>query len=86
MKKVLFALFAIVILSSCGMTKEKLGLSKKAPNEFLVVTQAPLSLPPEYDYVPVKTDNTGKPAVDTSDLAPAEKALVKKIEANKFAQ
>lgn len=86
MKKILFALFVVAALSSCGMTKEKMGLSKKAPNEFMVVPQAPLTLPPEYDYVPVNADNTSKPAIDTSDLDPAEKALIKKFDANKFAQ
>ncbi|MFR8206307.1 MAG: DUF3035 domain-containing protein [Alphaproteobacteria bacterium] len=41
---------ACMALAACSTaTKEKLGLTKKAPNEFLVVPRAPLSLPPEYD-------------------------------------
>lgn len=43
MKKVVICvLAAAAVLSACSnVTKEKLGLSKKAPDEFMVVPQAP---------------------------------------------
>ncbi len=39
-------------LSACGGTKETLGLTKKAPDEFAVVRRAPLSMPPDYTLRP----------------------------------
>ena len=41
------------LLSGCGVTKKDLGLVKESPNEFMVMSRAPLSLPPEYDNRPV---------------------------------
>ena len=57
MKKIVLIgtyLCGVLALSACSTaTKEKLGLTKKAPNEFMVIPRAPLSLPPEYDLRPV---------------------------------
>ena len=35
-------------LSACGNVMDSLGLTKKPPDEFRVVTRAPLSLPPDF--------------------------------------
>lgn len=43
---------AVLSLGACGGTKEKLGLTKKAPDEFAVVRRAPLSMPPDYTLRP----------------------------------
>jgi hypothetical protein len=40
---------AAVSLNACGHAREALGLAKVTPDEFRVVTKAPLTLPPEYD-------------------------------------
>ncbi len=69
---------ALLSIAACGATtKEKLGLSRKAPNEFLVMPRAPLSLPPEYDLRPV-VENDAK-AVDDDGLNEAEKKLVEQV-------
>ncbi len=48
-----FGILMIVLLSACsGVTKEKLGIAKKVPNEKLVEQRVPLSLPPEFDIEP----------------------------------
>ena len=39
-------------LSGCAKTREAFGLNKSAPDEFAVVTRAPLSLPPDYGLRP----------------------------------
>ena len=39
-------------LSACGDLRTALGLDKRAPDEFAVVTQAPLVLPPDYRLRP----------------------------------
>ena len=50
--RIILVLSLIVSLSACGFTKEKLGLSRKSPNETTVESRAPLSLPPEFDVRP----------------------------------
>lgn len=74
-------------LSACGMTKEKLGMGKKAPNEFMVSTRAPLSLPPKYDLLPVNQQNytdgsasERQSVSEESDLSKADKKLLSKME------
>ena len=50
---VILALMAApAMLGGCDTTKEALGLNKKAPDEFSVVTKAPLVLPPEFGLRP----------------------------------
>ena len=39
-------------LSGCQKTREAFGLNKSAPDEFAVVTRAPLSMPPDYGLRP----------------------------------
>tara|TARA_B100001750_G_C15489686_1_gene590491 strand:- start:159 stop:632 length:474 start_codon:yes stop_codon:yes gene_type:complete len=44
---------AVLVLSACSNeTKENLGLVNTAPDEFAVVTRAPLSVPPDYALRP----------------------------------
>lgn len=43
---VIFA--ALAVLSACGSARETFGLNKSAPDEFNVVTRAPLVLPPNF--------------------------------------
>ncbi len=39
-------------LSGCGTASKALGLTKSAPNEFNILTKAPLVVPPEYNLRP----------------------------------
>jgi hypothetical protein len=41
-----------LVLTGCQKTREAFGLNKSAPDEFAVVTRAPLSLPPDYGLRP----------------------------------
>lgn len=43
---------AALTLGGCSGTKEKMGLTKKSPDEFAVVKRAPLSMPPDYSLRP----------------------------------
>ncbi|MFN3700040.1 MAG: DUF3035 domain-containing protein [Alphaproteobacteria bacterium] len=48
-----FALIAIaLVLQGCSNAKDRMGLTRTAPDEFKVVTRAPLSMPPEYRLAP----------------------------------
>ena len=60
-------------------TKEKWGLSKSAPSEYMVAPRAPLSLPPEYDLLPVGVENYYQNDAEDEDLAEADQNLLAKI-------
>lgn len=89
MKKVLsLALAAVLVcsVSACGnRTKQKLGLVKRAPNEFLVTSRKPLALPPQYDLRPVVEGQEVVPTVDydkkVQGLSEADKKLLSKVDA-----
>lgn len=42
----------LLMLSGCEGAKEKMGLTHQAPDEFAVVTRAPLVMPPDYTLRP----------------------------------
>ncbi len=46
------AAVAMTVLAGCGDTRKMLGLDKQAPDEFKIVSRAPLSLPPDYALRP----------------------------------
>ncbi len=50
----LFAAFAsaAMLATGCTSTSRALGLEKSAPNEFNILTKAPLIVPPEYNLRP----------------------------------
>src|SRR3546814_12506032 len=39
-------------VSACGGFRDSLGLTKQSPDEFRVVSRAPLTLPPDYNLRP----------------------------------
>ncbi len=86
MKKSVFVVLAVAfVLSACSTeTKRKLGLASQAPDEFMVMSRAPLSLPPEYDLRPVK-DMSGMQQVDMEErmagMDLSERKLMAKIDA-----
>jgi len=53
-KVILCSFFSMsLVLAACGTdVQEKLGLKRKAPDEFAVVKHAPLSMPPDYQLRP----------------------------------
>lgn len=42
----------VLLLGACENVKDQLGLNKSSPDEFSVLTRAPLSLPPNYNLRP----------------------------------
>ncbi|NKB19776.1 MAG: DUF3035 domain-containing protein [Alphaproteobacteria bacterium] len=57
-KSVIPAIIGLIVgaigLSGCENAKEVIGLTKQAPDEFSIVTRAPLSIPPQYGLRPPK--------------------------------
>jgi hypothetical protein len=43
---------AMPVVAGCSSTKEMLGLTKRSPDEFQVVSRAPLSMPPDFSLRP----------------------------------
>lgn len=61
---------AVMALGACGQsTKESLGLVKTAPDEFAVITRAPLSVPPDYALRPPKPGAQRPMEISTKDTA-----------------
>jgi len=61
---------ASLALSGCGGFKNALGLSKYAPDEFAVVSKAPLIIPPEFNLLPPKPG-----AARPMEAAPRDRAF-----------
>lgn len=47
----LIILITCLTLSGCGISKNSLGFSKQSPNEYSVLRQQPLTVPPDFDLV-----------------------------------
>lgn len=69
----LLALIAIFGLSACTVAEEQFDFSKKSPDEFAVVTRAPLEMPPNYTLRPPRP-GVQRPQEETS-LNQAKKAI-----------
>ena len=50
--RTLFLMLLMVGLMSCDSIKEKTGLTKQSPDEFTVITKAPLIMPPKFSLRP----------------------------------
>ncbi|MBC7769590.1 MAG: DUF3035 domain-containing protein [Phycisphaerales bacterium] len=66
---VLAVLAAATAATGCASVSRAIGASKTAPDEFRVVTQAPLTLPPDYNLRPPRP---GEPR--PSELQPTDQA------------
>jgi hypothetical protein len=56
-------------LAACDTFKEQVGLTKKAPDEFTVITKAPLVMPPDFSLRPPRPGAKGP-----GELQPREQA------------
>lgn len=61
------AILFCLALAACSGTKETLGLTKKAPDEFAVVKRAPLAMPPDYTLRPPQP-GAPRPQEDSMDV------------------
>lgn len=55
--------------AACSNVRDDLGLAKKAPDEFAVVRNAPLSLPPNFNLRPPKPGEIGEGRAEQRDQA-----------------
>ena len=75
----LAVLVAASILSSCEGIKQQMGLTKSAPDEFTIVTKAPLILPPDFTLRPPRPGARGPKAVEAREQA--RRALIQSTRA-----
>lgn len=62
---------AAVSLTGCDTIRSAAGMEKTAPDEFAVLTKAPLVIPPDYNLMPPRPG-----AVPTNQVEPTESAQV----------
>ena len=51
-RHILLAILAAFTLSACEGARDAIGIGKQSPDEFAVVTRAPLSMPPDFGLRP----------------------------------
>ncbi|MDP7548449.1 MAG: DUF3035 domain-containing protein [Alphaproteobacteria bacterium] len=61
-------------LSACDTLREQAGLTKKAPDEFTVITKAPLVMPPDFSLRPPRPG--ARPRQEVTPRARARAALL----------
>lgn len=69
MNRSFLALVMILAVAGCTNVRDTLGLGKNPPDEFAVVTRAPLSVPPTYDLRPPMPGATRPQEQGTRQLA-----------------
>jgi hypothetical protein len=62
-------LAAVFIVSGCSGAREAMGIGKQSPDEFAVVTRAPLSMPPDYGLRPPRPGTARPQEATVTDSA-----------------
>lgn len=71
MRSVFVILAATVALSGCESFKDTFGFSKNPPDEFRVITKAPLVIPPEFSLRPPRQGESAQKIYSTQEMARA---------------
>ncbi len=84
MRKILYSLVLASVVcgvSACSSMKKTLGIENSSPDEFMVTTRAPLTLPPDYDLRPLTGNPNASVAVSTpeAEFSKGEQALLSKL-------
>jgi hypothetical protein len=64
-----FFVVSLLALSGCTDIRADLGFGRSSPDEFAVVTRAPLSLPPSYDLRPPRAGEPRPQEQTTTEIA-----------------
>lgn len=72
--KLAVTLTAAASLTACASASKRLGLTTTAPNEFNILTKAPLVVPPEYNLLPPRIGESS--AENNYSQAAARQALI----------
>lgn len=76
MRKILLPLISVSLLSACsgGEVKSALGLKKRSPDEFMVMSRPALTVPPSFD-LPEPSALSGPSAQSPQNAAKAQEAV-----------
>ena len=77
MYKIIGSLLVMTALCGCTTMKKTLGIEKNSPDEMMVVSRAPLSIPPEFNLRPVVVDSEG--ADDKPVLSSGEQSIIERM-------
>lgn len=83
LKSLVLAGVAAGVLCGCSLSKTKMGLAKESPDEFMVMSRAPLSLPPEYGVKAVNSQIKAQEAENkqwVKNLSEGERRFLKNAE------
>ena len=69
--KVAVVFVVAAALVGCGGVRDQLGLTKKPPDEFTVVSKPPLVIPPNFNLRPPLTGTTATGELQPTDIAQA---------------
>lgn len=66
-KLYIFLALSTLSLSACSDARDRLGLTKKSPDEFAVIKRAPLELPPNLVQLPVPRPGVSRPQESSAE-------------------
>jgi len=69
------AAISLLGLTGCEMTKEQLGLTRRSPDEFMVMSRAPLEMPQNMTSLPAPHPGMKRPQ-ETPAVAQAKQAII----------
>ena len=69
MVRVAVLLGAVLALSGCDTVRDAAGMNKQPPDEFAVLTKAPLVVPPDFNLMPPKPGAAPTNQTDTNETA-----------------
>lgn len=80
-KLVMISACAVALISCSQNVKKTIGIAHSGPDEYSVIKNKPLEMPPHFDINEIEKTNSDNPSSTTSseNLNPAEKALLKAI-------
>lgn len=77
MNKIIISSLSVAVLCACGITQKSLGIEKSSPDEMMVVSRAPLSIPPEFGLRPIVVETQNVDTVE--ELSAGEQALLQEL-------
>lgn len=66
----------LLLGAGCSTVKDQLGLNRRAPDEFAVMSRAPLDIPPDIDNISVPAPRPGAPRPQEPDPAHMARASI----------
>jgi len=85
MRKLLYITLLSCLISACSNFQEKVGLVKYQPDEYQVVTNPSLEVPPDFNiYSPaeLETQKTNVSKANSSKFSKAEDSILKNMNKN----